>query len=90
MDINNIKYPGGRTEPARCPLPLGPSPLAFVYLAAVVRRGQAEEEERGNAVHSGKPSPSDGPLEAFTRAKCYLFEELNTIAGRLNLTDTKL
>lgn len=34
MDINNIKYPGGRPEPARCPLLLGSS-LAFVYLAAV-------------------------------------------------------
>lgn len=35
---------------------LGSSPLAFVYLAAVVRRGLAEEEERVSAVHSGKPS----------------------------------
>lgn len=56
MDINNIKYPGGRPEPARCPLLLGSSPLAFVYLAAVVRRGLAEEEDRVSAVHSGKLS----------------------------------
>lgn len=75
MDINNIKYPGGRPEPARCPRLLGSSPLAFVYLAAVVRRGLASEEAgRVSAVHSGKPSQSD----AFKRVK-YLCARLKAI-----------
>lgn len=65
MDINNIKCAGGRPEPARCPPPLGSS-LAFVYLAAVGRRGLAEEKEgRVAAVHSGQPSQSDQAMDAF-------------------------
>lgn len=39
MNINNIKFPGGRPESPRCLLLLVSSPLLFVYLAAQLRGG---------------------------------------------------